>query len=83
MPWTLVPGPSLPAGEWDCLRVHPSGSPMVVGDGQGKLASFVDGNASRDPTGKGPDMLRYVLRIGLTRSPSRLVCRARSFLAEL
>jgi 6-phosphogluconolactonase len=31
---------SLPAGFWACLSVHPNGSPLVVGDGNGHVASF-------------------------------------------
>jgi 6-phosphogluconolactonase (cycloisomerase 2 family) len=31
---------SLGAGDWYCLAVHPSGSPLVAGDSTGNLASF-------------------------------------------
>jgi uncharacterized repeat protein (TIGR01451 family) len=31
----------LPDGAWNCLAVHPGGSPLVAGSGDGLLASFV------------------------------------------
>ena len=38
MPFSPMP---LGIGSWGCVAVHPSGSPVVVGDGNGNIASFV------------------------------------------
>ena len=38
LPFSPIP---LGSGQWYSVRVHPSGSPVTVGDGAGRVASFV------------------------------------------
>ncbi|WP_298820176.1 beta-propeller fold lactonase family protein [uncultured Chloroflexus sp.] len=47
---------SLGSGDWDCLTVHPGGSPLVVGgfDSEHKLLSFVISGASATPAAGSP-----------------------------
>ena len=51
MPFNPV---NLGAGNWNCVAVHPGGSPVVVGNGSGGLASFIVTNISANPAAGSP-----------------------------